>query len=136
MLAGLDNPIRVEGHTCNLPIHTARFASNWELSGQRALNVLTFLISRGIKADRLSAVAYADTRPLVPNVDEAHRRLNRRVDLVIVGALQEHGRREIKASASADSALEGAGEAEPAPPAVAGDLKAEIVPGVKLGGGE
>lgn len=87
LVARLPNHIRIEGHTCNLPIHTARFPSNWELSAQRAINVLTYLVRHGIEPSRLSAVGFADTVPLVPNIDEAHRRKNRRVDIVIIGAL-------------------------------------------------
>ncbi|MBC7286487.1 MAG: OmpA family protein [Armatimonadetes bacterium] len=88
LLAYLPNPVRIEGHTCDLPIHTARYPSNWELSAQRAVNVLTYLVRKGIEPSRLSAVGYADTRPLVPNIDEAHRSKNRRVDIVLVGALE------------------------------------------------
>jgi len=91
LLAGMPDAARIEGHTCNLPIRTARFPSNWELSGERAMNVLTYLIAKGITPGRLSAVAYADTVPLGPNVDEASRRRNRRVDIVVVGALDSGG---------------------------------------------
>jgi len=78
-------PIRVEGHTCDLPIHSALFPSNWELSARRATNVLTFLTHRcGLSPDRVAAVGYGDTKPLVPNDTEAHRRLNRRVEIVVL----------------------------------------------------
>ncbi len=76
--------IRVEGHTCDLPIRTARFPSNWELSVARATAVVRFLISCGVPADRLSAVGYGEYRPLVPNTNEENRRLNRRVDIVLL----------------------------------------------------
>ena len=89
-MAYLPNRVRIEGHTCDLPIHTARYPSNWELSAQRAINVLTYLVRKGIDPSRLSAVGYADTRPIVPNIDEEHRRKNRRVDIVIEGALDKH----------------------------------------------
>ena len=75
--------ILVEGHTCDLPIHTARFASNWELSGARAAEVVRFLLSQGIPGDSVSAVACGEFHPRVPNVDEDSRRRNRRVDIQI-----------------------------------------------------
>lgn len=76
--------IRVEGHTCNLPIHTAKFPSNWELSVERAMAVVRFLISCGVKPERLSAIGYGEHRPMVPNTSEENRRLNRRVDIVLL----------------------------------------------------
>ncbi|MBI4814962.1 MAG: flagellar motor protein MotB [Deltaproteobacteria bacterium] len=54
----------VEGHTDDVPISTARFASNWELSAARALEVRRELAARGVDEYRLSIIAYADTRPL------------------------------------------------------------------------
>jgi chemotaxis protein MotB len=80
-----ENNIQIEGHTDNVPIHTARFPSNWELSAARALAVLKFFVDK-TDADprRLSAVGYGEYRPLVPNDTPENRRLNRRVDIVIL----------------------------------------------------
>ena len=79
------NAVRVEGHTDDLPIHTARFPSNWELSTARATNVLRYFIEHDkISARRLSAAGYADTRPIMPNDNEPDRARNRRVDIVIL----------------------------------------------------
>jgi chemotaxis protein MotB len=79
--------IRVEGHTDNTPIHTALFPSNWELSTARATNILQYLISNsGISPHRLSAVGYGEYHPAAPNTTAAGRAINRRVDLVILGA--------------------------------------------------
>ncbi len=76
--------LRVEGHTCNLPIHSARFPSNWELSSERAINVVTALIRQdGLAPARLSAVGFADTRPLAPNTCEENRVQNRRIDIIL-----------------------------------------------------
>lgn len=87
----LPNPIQVEGHTCNLPIHTTQFPSNWELSTARAGTVLRYLTDRaGVAADRLAAAGYAETRPLVANDTEAHRARNRRVDIVILKTDAQH----------------------------------------------
>jgi chemotaxis protein MotB len=76
--------IRVEGHTCDIPIRTARFPSNWELSALRAVNVSRYLIeSIGIVPERVSVAAYGQYRPMVPNTSPENQARNRRVDIVI-----------------------------------------------------
>ncbi len=75
--------ILVEGHTDNQAISTPRYLSNWELSSARASSVTRYLISKGIQPQRLSAIGYADTRPLQSNQTEQGRRKNRRVALVL-----------------------------------------------------
>jgi chemotaxis protein MotB len=83
-IAKLPYQIRVEGHTCDLPVHNAQFANNWELSAQRAINVVLYYIERrGFSPRRLSAVGYADTVPVAPNDSEANRAKNRRIDIVL-----------------------------------------------------
>jgi len=75
-------PVIVEGHTDEVPINTASFHSNWELSSQRAINVLQSLQSSGVPCERMSARAYADTRPLATATEqdlEKRRASNRRV---------------------------------------------------------
>jgi chemotaxis protein MotB len=75
-------PVTVEGHTDDVPINTASFHSNWELSSQRAINVLQALQANGVARERMSARAYADTRPLSPAAEqdvEQRRASNRRV---------------------------------------------------------
>ena len=64
-----DYQVAVEGHTDNVPISTARFPSNWELSSLRAINVAHIFEDTGMQKERLSAIAYADTRPEAPNTD-------------------------------------------------------------------
>lgn len=76
-----DYPIAVQGHTDNVPIHTQRFPSNWELSAARAAAVVQELIADGVQPDRLSAIGFADTRPIAPNATTDGRAENRRVDL-------------------------------------------------------
>ncbi|NLU51018.1 MAG: OmpA family protein [Syntrophomonadaceae bacterium] len=84
-LKTIPNYIRVEGHTDNLPIRTARFPSNWELSVLRATKVVHVLNEEvGIPAARLSATGYGEYRSLVPNDTEVNRSMNRRVDIVIL----------------------------------------------------
>lgn len=77
--------VRIEGHTDNVPIHTQRFDSNWELSTSRATEVAKLFITRyGFPPDRLSAAGYAEFHPASPNDTPEGRALNRRVDLVVV----------------------------------------------------
>lgn len=66
-----------------MPIATARFPSNWELSGARAIAVLRHLQELGVPAARLRAIGYADTRPLGDNATAEGRAANRRVALVL-----------------------------------------------------
>jgi chemotaxis protein MotB len=84
-LADLDNPVRVEGHTDDVPIHTERFRSNWELSTARATNVIAFLVQeRGMSASRFSAAGYGEFHPRTANTSPAARSENRRVDIVVL----------------------------------------------------
>jgi len=77
--------VRVEGHTDNVPIHTDRFPSNWELSVARAVSVVKYFVDVGkINPQRLSAVGYGKSRPLVSNNSPAGRAKNRRVEIVLV----------------------------------------------------
>jgi chemotaxis protein MotB len=80
-LAGLPHPVRIEGHTDNIPLTSGRFPSNWELSAARAAAVLRHLEGRGVDARRLSAVGYGEWRPVVENDTDEHRQQNRRVEI-------------------------------------------------------
>ena len=81
----LDRQTRVEGHTDNVPIRTAQFPSNWELSSSRAVMVVRVLSELyGVPAEHLSAVGHADTRPVTANADAEQRAKNRRVEVVIL----------------------------------------------------
>ena len=76
--------IRIEGHTDDVPISNKQFASNWELSTARAVNVVKYFISEGgILPERLSAAGYADSKPLSPNVSDHNREINRRVEVIL-----------------------------------------------------
>jgi chemotaxis protein MotB len=77
--------LRIEGHTDNIPIHTAQMASNWELSTGRATELVRQLIVRyGFPPERLSAAGYAQYHPVASNVTAQGRAQNRRVDIVIL----------------------------------------------------
>jgi chemotaxis protein MotB len=77
------HPVAVEGNTDNVPITGGAFPSNWELSTARASSVVRFLIAKGVDPQRLSAVGYADQRPIATNSTAAGRALNRRVEIVL-----------------------------------------------------
>jgi chemotaxis protein MotB len=84
VLLDLDRHVRVEGHTDNVPIDTAQFPSNWELSATRAVTVVRTLSEQyGVQANHLTAVGNADTRSLTDNLTPEHRAKNRRVEIVV-----------------------------------------------------
>src|SRR5580658_73364 len=81
-----DYRLRIEGHTDNVPIHTPRFSSNWELSTSRATEIVRLLIVReGFGPERLNASGYAEYHPAATNLTPEGRGMNRRVDIVILG---------------------------------------------------
>ena len=81
----LPNSIRLEGHTDAVPIHTARFRSNWELSAARSIAMLDLLTNRySVQRERLAIAGYADTAPIASNDTAEGRGRNRRVDIVIL----------------------------------------------------
>jgi chemotaxis protein MotB len=85
VLNGLPNPVRLEGHTDSVPIHTARFRNNWELSAARSITMLEVLSTKfKIPADRFAVAGYADTSPVAENDTDDGRARNRRVDIVIL----------------------------------------------------
>ena len=85
-LAALPNKLSIDGHTNNVPIHTAQFPSNWELSADRATGVLRYL-SAHIPVARMSASAFGDTHPLKPPTDPTALVVNRRVEIVVLANL-------------------------------------------------
>ena len=77
--------VMVEGHTDNLPIRTAQFPSNWELSTGRAVSVVKYLTGVvGVEPEKFSAVGYGNTKPKAPNDTEKNRERNRRVEIILV----------------------------------------------------
>jgi chemotaxis protein MotB len=84
VIGPLQTPICIEGHTDNIPVMSGGFASNWELSVQRATNVVKYFIDEGnISPTRLSAAGYGATKPVFPNDSLAHRAMNRRVEVIL-----------------------------------------------------
>lgn len=85
VLAGLeDRYFQVEGHTDNVPIATERFPSNWELSSARAMSVIRVLLESGVSPERLSGAGYGEYQPVAPNDSPENRRLNRRIEIVML----------------------------------------------------
>lgn len=91
-LTSYSNPIRVEGNTDNVPISSHLFKSNWELSTARATNIVHYLIETyGFRPEKISAVGYGEYRTIADNGNEAGRRKNRRVDIVLLSKESEGG---------------------------------------------
>lgn len=89
ILALTDFPIKVEGFTDNIPISTAQFPSNWELSGARASSVVRLFIENGVAPGKLTAIGYADQRPVADNATPEGRMRNRRVAITIESKVPE-----------------------------------------------
>ena len=79
-----DRSFQIEGHTDNVPISTAQFPSNWELSSARALSVVRLLIQGGVAPERLSGAGYGEYQPVAQNDDRESRRRNRRIEIVML----------------------------------------------------
>ena len=75
--------LQVDGHTDNLPVRAGRYTDNWDLSTERALSVVRFLVLQGVPANRLAATGYGEFQPLTNGDSIADRRLNRRIELKI-----------------------------------------------------
>jgi chemotaxis protein MotB len=137
VLAATPNPVRVEGHTDNVPIRNSAFPSNWELSSARSASVVRLLAAGGVDPSRLAVLGLGEFRPAAPNTSAEGRNANRRVLLVILGSDQppEGGYANERGAAPAAepspatpegerpapiAAPVGAGAPAPAPPAAAG----------------
>ncbi len=73
--------LRIDGHTDRVPIHSSKFASNWELSTARAVSVVRYLASQGIPEDHMAAAGFSKFHPLDPADTEAAYRKNRRIEI-------------------------------------------------------
>jgi len=85
LIKELPNDIRIEGHTDNVKIVSAKYPSNWHLSIDRAMNTAYYLIqSENISPDRVSVVGYSEYQPIADNNTSEGRSKNRRVDIVVI----------------------------------------------------
>jgi chemotaxis protein MotB len=78
-----DRNFIVAGNTDNVPIHTTRFPSNWELSTARAVEVTKFLIANGMRPQVLAAAGYGEFDPVAANDSPEHQAQNRRIEIVL-----------------------------------------------------
>ncbi|KEH93466.1 flagellar motor protein MotB [Clostridium botulinum] len=86
LIESVPNGIIIEGHTDNVPIHNSKYDSNWELSTQRAVNVLKyFVVIKGEKPEKFQAAGYGEYHPIAKNDNYVDRAKNRRVNILIVG---------------------------------------------------
>jgi chemotaxis protein MotB len=80
----------VAGHTDNVPIKTAKFQSNWELSTARAVQVVNYLIDNGMPADRVGAAGYAEFDPVADNSTPEGRAENRRIEIILMPTIPQN----------------------------------------------
>lgn len=122
------SPVRVEGFTDNVPINSARFSSNWQLSTARALAVVRLFEEEGIAPQRLAAIGYGEHQPIADNDTAEGRERNRRVVLMISRNQQlrpqlgvERYRLQPAAIATESTEAEAAATEQPLPAIAAGD---------------
>ena len=83
IISNSTHDVRIEGHSDNLPIHSEKFPSNWDLSTTRAVNVVRYLADKGkCSPKRLSAAGFGEFQPIFPNDTPEHRAKNRRVEFI------------------------------------------------------
>jgi chemotaxis protein MotB len=102
-LATTPYDIRIEGHTDNVPIHTAQFDSNWELSTSRATRLTRIFVANNFAPYRMSASGYAEFHPVASNDTAEGRSQNRRIDIIVLPRISGHP--DIKATQNAISAI-------------------------------
>lgn len=113
IFVGLPGTVSIDGHTDNLPIHTPRFSSNWDLSALRAASVANILQrNRELQPERLLVQGFADTNPRASNDTAEGREKNRRVEITIdlSEATEERGSRNMETLREAPAAAESAAD--------------------------
>jgi chemotaxis protein MotB len=104
-LTKLPNSIEVDGNTNQLNARTTFYPSGWELSAARASTTVRYLSAHGIAKNRMSAVGFSDTKPLIDPSDPRSITMNRRVDIVVLTTLPADQAALLPAAAGADSKL-------------------------------
>jgi chemotaxis protein MotB len=104
-LAKLPNNIEVDGNTNQLNAKTTFYPSGWELSAARASTTVRYLVGHGLAKDRMSAVGFSDTKPLISPSDPRSVTMNRRVDVVVLTTLPADQAALLPAAAGADAKL-------------------------------
>ena len=105
VLTKLPNNIEVDGHTNQLKARTTYYPSGWELSAARASTVVRHLTDHGLAKDRMSAVGFSDTKPLIDPKDPKAVQMNRRVDVVVLTTLTAEQAALLPAAAGDDANL-------------------------------
>jgi len=116
---GLPNEVEVQGHTDDVPIHSERYPTNWELAGARASRVVRLLEEEGVAPERLCAISHGEYAPVAPNDSDAGRAKNRRIEITLkpVTAVAAAAAQEEQAPAVEQPAAEdGTQAASPAEP--------------------
>ena len=116
---GIPHEVEVQGHTDNVPIHSKRYPTNWELAGARASRVVRLLEESGVDPERLWAVSHGEYAPVAPNDSDAGRAKNRRIEITLkpVDAVAATAAQEEQAPAAEKTAAEaGTQAASPATP--------------------
>ncbi|GAA3930619.1 flagellar motor protein MotB [Actinoplanes auranticolor] len=104
-LAQLPNNIEVDGNTNQLKATTSFYPSGWELSAARASTTVRYLVNHGLAKDRMSAVGFSDTKPLIDPKDPRAVTMNRRVDVVVLTRLNAEQAALLPAAAGNDAKL-------------------------------
>ncbi|RSM39581.1 flagellar motor protein, partial [Actinoplanes sp. ATCC 53533] len=104
-LAKLPNNIEVDGNTNQLKASTTYYPSGWELSAARASTTVRYLIGHGLPKNRMSAVGFSDTKPLIDPKDPRAVTMNRRVDVVVLTTLKAEQAVLLPAAAGSDAKL-------------------------------
>jgi chemotaxis protein MotB len=104
-LAKLKNNIEVDGNTNQLKATTTYYPSGWELSAARASTTVRYLTGHGVAKNRLSAVGFSDTKPLIDPKDPRSITMNRRVDVVVLTTLPADQAALLAAAAGSDAKL-------------------------------
>lgn len=112
LLKDYPNDVQVEGFTDNVPINTAHFPSNWELSSSRAASVVHLFEDEGVDPRRMQAIGYGEHRPIEDNASASGQNANRRVNLVILGQgdqrqIMQQRSQSLKQSAPKKTGLKG-----------------------------
>lgn len=131
MLASLPERVVISGHTDNVPINTAQYPSNWELSSSRAMNLMKAVLAaeKSLNPARFSAIGYSEYRPIADNKTDAGRQQNRRVEIFIARNYRFNSNEPVGGkTAQSDTGADGmpANNSGPATPSTDGEASSRM----------